>query len=147
LKRYPCLGELGNRRGVARPEPTRETGYAFEYDVTEHHPDGSTTKGRIDLYKRECFVLESKQFQAAKAAASQLELAAQEAGVIEKKKKSSHPVRGTDAWDGAMVKARGQAERYVRALPASEPNPPFLLVVDVGHSFEVFADFTQAGKA
>ena len=29
----------------------------------------------------------------------------------------------------------------------SEPNPPFLLVVDVGHSFEVFADFTQAGKA
>jgi hypothetical protein len=56
-------------------------------------------------------------------------------------------VRGTEAWDDAMVKARGQAERYVRALPASEPNPPFLLVVDVGHSFEVFADFTQAGKA
>ena len=132
--------------GVARPEPTRETGYAFEYDVTEHHPDGSTTKGRIDLYKRGCFVLESKQFQAAKAAATQLELAAQEAGVLEKKK-SSQPVRGTGAWDDAMIKARGQAERYVRALPASEPNPPFLLVVDVGHSLEVFADFTQADKA
>jgi len=84
--------------GVATPEPTRITGYAFEYDVLEHHPDGSTTKGRIDLYKRECFLLESKQFQAAKAAASQLELAAQEAGVIEKKK-SSHPVRGTGAWN------------------------------------------------
>jgi hypothetical protein len=112
----------------------------------EHHPDGSATKGRIDLYKRACFALESKQFQAAKAAASQLELAAQEAGVIEKKK-YSQPVRGTGAWDDAMIKARGQAERYVRALPASEPNPPFLLVVDVGHSFEVFADFTQAGKA
>ncbi len=142
----PFLCELCDILGVARPEPTRETGYAFEYDVIEHHPDGSTTKGRIDLYKRECFVLESKQFQAAKAAASRLELAAQEAGVIEKKK-SSQPVRGTEAWDDAMVKARGQAERYVRALPASEPNPPFLLVVDVGHSFEVFADFTQAGKA
>jgi hypothetical protein len=38
--------------GVATPEPARETGYAFEYDVIEHHPDGSTTKGRIDLYKR-----------------------------------------------------------------------------------------------
>ena len=37
-------------------------------------------------------MLESKQFQAAKAAASQLELAAQEAGVIEKKKKVSQPV-------------------------------------------------------
>jgi hypothetical protein len=142
----PFLCELCDLLGEARPEPTRETGYAFEYEVTEHHPDGSTTKGRIDLYKRGCFVLESKQFQVAKAAASQLELAAQEAGVIEKKK-SSQPVRGTGAWDDAMVKARGQAERYVRALPASEPNPPFLLVVDVGHSFELFADFTQAGKA
>ena len=70
----------------------------------------------------------------------------QEADVIEKKK-SSQPVRGTDAWDDAMIKARGQAKRYVRALPANEGNPPFLLVVDVGHSFEVFADFTQAAKA
>ena len=88
----PFLCELCDMLGVARPEPIRETGYAFEYDVTEHHPDGSATKGRIDLYKRECFVLESKQFQAIKAAASQLELAAQEAGVLEKKK-SSQPVR------------------------------------------------------
>jgi hypothetical protein len=42
---------------VARPEPTRENGYGFEFEVTEHLPDGSTTKGRIDLYKRGCFVL------------------------------------------------------------------------------------------
>ena len=46
-----------------------------------------------------------------------------------------------------MIKARGQAERYVRALPTDEPNPPFIIVVDVGHSFELFADFSQAGKA
>ena len=45
-----------------------------------------------------------------------------------------------------MLKARGQAERYVRALAAGDPNPPFLLVVDVGNSIEVFADFTQAGR-
>lgn len=55
-------------------------------------------------------------------------------------------MRGTDAWGEAMLKARGQAERYVRALPGDE-NPPFVIVLDVGHSFEVFADFTQAGKA
>jgi hypothetical protein len=78
----------------------------FEFEVTEHHPDGSTTKGRIDLHQRQCFVLESKQFQAAKAAASQLELAAQEAGVIEKKK-SSHPVRGIEAWDECARSGRG----------------------------------------
>jgi hypothetical protein len=53
--------------GIARPEPTRKTGYAFKYEVTEHHPDGSTTKGRIDLCKCGWFVQESKQFQSAKA--------------------------------------------------------------------------------
>ena len=37
----PFLCELCDMLGVARPEPTRETGYAFEYDVTKHHPDGS----------------------------------------------------------------------------------------------------------
>ncbi len=94
----PFLCELCDLLGVAKPDPTRVTGYEFEYEVTEHHPDGSTTKGRIDLYKRKCFVLESKQFQVAKEEASQLELVAQEAGVIEKKK-SSQPVRGTGAWD------------------------------------------------
>jgi hypothetical protein len=140
------LSELCDLLGVPRPEATADNGFAFEFPVTQHHPDGSTTAGYIDLYKRACFVLESKQFQTAQAESSQLQLVAQEAGVLQKKK-STRPVRGTGAWDDAMVKARGQAERYVRSLPNAEPTPPFLLVVDVGHSFEVFADFTQAGKA
>jgi len=138
------LLELCDLLAVPRPDNHPNAGYFFEFPVTEQHADGTTTGGRIDLYKRACFVLESKQFQAVKAEASQLELAAEEAGVIEVKK-FSQPVRGTNAWDDAMIKARGQAERYVRAL--SGDNPPFLIVVDVGHSFEIFADFTQAGKA
>jgi hypothetical protein len=48
----PSLCERCDMLVVAGPEPARETGYAFEYDATEHHPDGSTTKGRIDLYQR-----------------------------------------------------------------------------------------------
>src|SRR5436190_13188937 len=139
------LSELCDLLGVPHPDPARDNGYGFEYEVTQHHPGGSSSKGRIDLYKRGCFVLESKQFQAAKAKASELDLAARKAGL--ELRESYQPVRGSDAWDDAMIKARGQAERYVRSLPASEPNPPFLLVVDVGHTFEVFADFTQAGKA
>jgi hypothetical protein len=138
------LSELCDLLEVPAPDNHPHAGYFFEYPVTEHHADGTTSTGRIDLYKRACFVLESKQFQEAQAEASQLELAAEEAGVIAKKK-SSQPVRGTDAWDDAMIKARGQAERYVRALP--NDNPPFLIVVDVGHTFELFADFSQAGKA
>lgn len=140
----PFLLELCDLLDVPRPDPHPASGYFFEYPVVEHHPDGTTSNGRIDLYRRGRFVLESKQFQEQKAEASQLELAAQEAGVVARKK-SSQPVRGTGAWDDAMMKARGQAERYVRALP--DDNPPFLIVVDVGHSFEIYADFTQAGKA
>ena len=42
-----------------------------------------------------------------------------------------------------MLRARGQAEQYAKALPEW---PPFLIVVDVGHSIETYADFTGAGK-
>lgn len=35
--------------------------HVFERRVTFRHPDGSTSSGRIDLCKRGCFVLESKQ--------------------------------------------------------------------------------------
>jgi hypothetical protein len=38
---------------------------------------------------------------------------------------------------------RGQAEQYAKALPDW---PPFLIVVDVGHSIETYADFTGTGK-
>ena len=107
--------------------------------------DSSTSDGRIDLYKRAAFLLEAKQFQDQPAAVTELHLALESAGAVSRKRKSA-PVRGTSAWDDAMLKARGQAERYVRALPPSDPNLPFLLTVDVGNSIEVFADFTQAGR-
>jgi hypothetical protein len=139
----PFLIELCDLLDVPRPDPHPANGYFFEFPVEEHHPDGTTSIGRIDLYRRTCFVLESKQFQEAKAKASQLELAAEETGLFSRKK-SSQPVRGTEAWDEAMIKARGQAERYIRAIP--DDNPPFIIVVDVGHSFELFEDFSQAGK-
>ena len=44
-----------------------------------------------------------------------------------------------------MEKARNQAEHYARALPGSEGRPPFLLIVDVGYSIELFAEFTCTG--
>jgi hypothetical protein len=140
----PFLLELCDLLDVPRPDPYPTNGYFFEFPVVEHHPDGTTSNGRIDLYRRARFVLESKQYQDALAEASQLELAGEEAGVVARKK-SSQPVRGTGAWDDAMMKARGQAERYIRAIP--DDNPPFLIVVDIGHSFEIYADFSQAGKA
>ncbi|WP_206026386.1 class I SAM-dependent DNA methyltransferase [Roseimicrobium sp. ORNL1] len=129
--------------GVPSPSNSHADGYSFEYPVKV---PGTSNTNYIDLYKRSHFVLESKQYTAKKEEQSMLQLAALKAGVVEEKKKSG-PLRGTGAWDDAMVRAKGQAERYVRSLPAEEPNPPFLLVCDVGHTIEVYADFTQNGKA
>ena len=43
-------------------EPTHEhNDYVFERGVQERTRDGATALGRIDLYKRGCFVLEAKQ--------------------------------------------------------------------------------------
>ena len=44
-----------------------------------------------------------------------------------------------------MIAARGQAEGYARALPTTEGRPPFLVVVDVGHSIELYSEFTRSG--
>jgi hypothetical protein len=46
-----------------------------------------------------------------------------------------------------MLRARNQAEQYAKALPAADGWPPFLIVVDVGYSIELFADFSETGKA
>jgi len=118
--------------GVPHPEPTKpdvsENAYVFERDVTFHNVDGSTSVGRIDLYKRGCFVLEAKQSTEKTNADDVLKLSS----APKEKTKRGTAVRGTKGWDDAMVKARGQAEQYARALPTDEGWPPFLIVVDVG---------------
>ena len=45
-----------------------------------------------------------------------------------------------------MRAAKRQAEDYARALPKEHGWPPFILVVDVGHVIEVYADFSGQGK-
>ncbi len=140
------LIELADLLGVPRPTNDHQAGYSFEFPLKIPRADGTFTQGFIDLYRRSAFVLEAKQFLSPSEAPAPLLVVAEDAGVYTAKKKSG-PVRGSDAWDDAMIKARGQAERYARSLPADEPSPPFLLIVDVGHSIEVLADFTQAGKA
>ena len=45
-----------------------------------------------------------------------------------------------------MVNARQQAESYARSLPSAHDWPPFIIVCDVGHCFEVYADFTGKGR-
>jgi hypothetical protein len=143
----PFLCELCDLLDAPQPDNRRNGSYTFEFHVSEPQHDGTAKEGRIDLYKRACFVLESKKFQEKAAEPSQLELAAEKIGAAARPKKSAAPVRDTERWDDAMLKALVQAERYTRALPADEPYPPFVLVVDVGNVIEVRADFSLTGRA
>jgi hypothetical protein len=45
-----------------------------------------------------------------------------------------------------MMNARRQAEGYARCLPMDHGWPPFILVCDVGHCLEVYADFSGQGR-
>ena len=135
--------ELCELLGVPRPDPATKDpardGYVFERPVA--FQDGaSASGGRIDLYKRGCFVLETKQGVDA-------ENAARAAG---KSRSAGHGTRGTAAWDRTMAAAKRQAERYARNLdvPAAhgtadhtEPVPPLVVACDVGYCLDLYANF------
>lgn len=116
------LTELCTLLNLPQPDPasddTRENAYTFERRVHIHKPDGSSTHGFIDLYRRGSFVLEAKQ---------------------------TGKTLDTQGWDKAMLRAQTQADQYVRALPADEGRPPFIVVTDVGRSLELYAEFTRSG--
>jgi SAM-dependent methyltransferase len=143
------LSELCDLLEVPRPEPTvareEDNAYVFEKAVTFHHPDGSSSSGRIDLYRRGCFVLEAKQGSGTDEAEAAPPAALAPKGKAPRGRRGT-AVRGTVGWSDAMLAARGQAEQYARALPVAEGWPPFLIVVDVGFSCELYADFTGSGK-
>jgi hypothetical protein len=114
-------------------------GYVLERRVTFRHTDGSTSRGRIDLYKRGRFVMEAKHGGPGASAANEDQSSL--FGLAEAATKTGTAKRGTRAWDNAMLDRRHQAEGYAKALPASVGWPLFLVVVDVKHVFELSADF------
>lgn len=140
--------ELCDVLGVARPDPAHEDGsnndYTYERTVAFKAPDGTTSPGRIDLYKRGSFVMEAKQSRE-KGRPKELTLSGAPDLFI-----PDYNPRGqrnaNRAWDQLMINARHQAQEYARALPTSHGWPPFVLVCDVGHCIEVYADFSGQGK-
>lgn len=142
------LTELCNVLNLDPPEPANATAelndYVFERVVREIDRDGSSHSRRIDLYKRGAFVLEAKQSRqrgGAKEVPGQAELL-----LLPDNPRRGR--RGADrGWDVLMMNARQQAEDYVRLLPAEHAPPPFVIVCDVGHCFEIYANFRRDGKA
>lgn len=116
------LTELAELLELPTPNPqtddSRDNEYVFEHRLTFLHGDGSESRGRIDLYRRGCFICEAKA-----------------TGLDEAQR----------SFDVAMQRARQQAENYARALPAEDGRPPFLIVVDVGVAIELYSEFTRSG--
>jgi len=150
------LIELCDVLGVPHPDNAdsdrRNNDYTFERAVRPRESEGTSVPRRIDLYKRNCFILEAKQSRlagaknaipGAPASAGRGVSVPAEAGDTEHLGRRVAP-RG---WDVMMQNARRQAEGYVFLLDAEHAAPPFIIVCDVGHCFELYADFSGAGRA
>lgn len=100
---------------------TSQNAYVFERFIASARVDGNTDNRYIDLYRRDCFVLEGKQTGKALASKSQ---------------------------QNAINAAVAQAERYIRGLPQEEVEhgrPPFIVIVDVGNAIYIYSEFTRTG--
>ena len=117
--------------------------YRFERPVKFTHT-GKERRGRIDLYRRGCFVLEAKQGSNDKYKTDENQLSF--LGESDAPKQQGHGKRGTAKFDDTMLKARNQADNYARAVAKEDGWPPFLIIVDVGHVIELYADFSGQGQ-
>jgi hypothetical protein len=129
------LAELCDLLGVPRPDPTspdpEKNLYVFDRAITRIAPDGTSVTNYIDFYKSSHFVLETKQ------GVGDLELPSAT--------KSGHGRRGSAAFDKALERAYHQGRDYITHLPTGHTRPPFLIVCDVGHSIDLYAEFTCTG--
>ena len=130
------LSELCDVLNLPRPDPAKtvneENTYSFERKVYIRENDGAKVLKRLDLYRRGCFVLEAKQ-------------GTDPSAFLPGQTSFSAPVRGSRQWRDMMIRGWKQAEHYARSLPRGEGRPPFVIVVDVGHCFDLYAEFSCTG--
>ncbi|MEX1115231.1 MAG: DNA methyltransferase [Akkermansiaceae bacterium] len=135
------LSELCDIIEIPRPDPTSpdpaKNLYVFDRAITRVNPDSSSVTNYIDLYKSRHFVLETKQGTSVEATTDEL---AKPAAA-----KSGHGKRGSAAFDRALERAFHQGRGYITSLPIAEGRPPFLIVCDVGHSIDLYAEFSGTG--
>ena len=96
----------------------------------------------VNITRRTTAKQSAKRIEAKKIDPEQPELIPEDATQV----KAGTAIRGTGRWDKVMRAAKRQAEDYARALPEEHGWPLFILVVDVGHVIEVYADFSGQGK-
>lgn len=138
----PFIVALCDLLEIPSPDPAtpneRENAYVFDKRVPRHRDNQADTTAFMDLYRRGSFVMEAKQ---GSEGGDDTPLF----GRVGAPGRSGHGARGSTPWQTALQKAKNQAERYVRDLPAYEGRPPFIVVVDVGYSFDLYSEFTRTG--
>ena len=139
------LKEMLVALGLPAPDPagvrSRENDYVFERAVRSSI-DASGQSNWIDLYKRNCFILEAKQSsRRGEGKCGPFDPLARPARTT-----GSTATHAESQWEALMRQARKQAQSYVSQLPADHAAPPFILVCDVARGFEVWADFTGTGR-
>ena len=131
------ITDLCSLIGVPSPNPPRpdlqDNAYVFEKAVERTGPTGRKSSARIDLWIKGRLIWESKQGSARPTDNS--------AGP----RRIGTAVRGTPSWDKAMLDARIQAQDYAAILPDGEQYPPFIIVADIGHAIDIYADFHNTG--
>ncbi len=143
------LLEFCDLLGLDKPDPPAPENelntYTFERRVDRTKADGSTAPNWIDLYRGLHFVLETKQGVNPRRDKSDPDQPLLPALDATGSKSLGHGHRGSSAWDKALDRAHAQGERYIHLLPPEEGRPPFLIVCDVGHCFDLYAEFTGTG--
>ena len=142
--------ELCDLIGVSRPIPSVSDAdrnpYAFERAVEFKAPDGTTSNGRIDLYKKGSFVLEAKQSRQ-KDGKKELKLkVAGQADLFVPDPKPQGQRSANRAWDALMLNAYQQATEYARALPPSMGGRHSSSSATSAIASSSTADFTGQGK-
>src|SRR5690606_37845275 len=102
-------------------------------------PDGR--RGRVDLFKAGCCVIEAKCFHRAVGATSGSGTRASP------NRRRTTIRRGTPAWERAMRAAAQQGARYAGALADQGRPPPFVIATDSGYAFDLYRDVSGAGRA
>lgn len=141
------LSELCDLLDIPRPNPTspdpEKNLYVFDRAITRVNPDGSSVTNYIDLYHARHFVCETKQGSSEDSTQSKFQNQQSSIGISATK--IGHGKRGSSAFDKALERAYHQGRDYITHLPAAHGRPPFLIVCDVGHSIDLYAEFTCTG--
>ena len=143
----PFLYELCDVIGVTKPKPAVQNSanddYRFERYIKSWN-FGESKKNFIDLYKRGCFIIETKQGIDVGIKPKEGQSVAVHSSE-DQQLHSGHGKRGKTPYDQAIIKARSQAYNYARALASEDGWVPFIIVCDIGYRLDIYADFSGKG--